>query len=377
MRDSRAQGSDWEALVAEFGEEVAKAYRAAALAHWRAYKPLLRSEGSNTNQIPYALIFAMAGLDIEIGDDPAPVLTAVDARRAFRYAVWELNGFPRWLEPLYRMRPKMGKNAIWAEVEWELGNSPADQPAHYILHDIAYYASWLHPDMTPLLMAWLQENDAPNQDCLRYCRAIIMGGEVKPSDLASLARRKIREDSTPEDQRPTWYAIWTDCEPAPAVEDLSKLLRSGSVNSPTQFALRFIVGLIGSREGSSPIFANFRTPTYLKNLYLLMHQAIPVADDIDRAGKGVYSPTLRDNGQDARERLLGLLEELPGELTYRAILDISLVHPDENYRDYIRSRAILHAVASGDLHPWASDQLAQRMRQFGDLVYIESAAGRG
>ena len=38
----------------------------------------------------------------------------------------------------------------------------------------------------------------------------------------------------------------------------------------------------------------------LRALYVLMHRFIRVAEDIERAGKGVYSPTLRDNAQEAR-----------------------------------------------------------------------------
>ncbi|MER8601232.1 hypothetical protein NKH09_25760 [Mesorhizobium sp. M1339] len=375
MSGSRARGADWQSLIPELGPEVAEAYRDAAVAQWRSYKPGLRSEGGNTTSIPYALIFAMAGLDIELGDDSKPKLELRNARRAFRYAIWELNGFPRWFEALYRAWPKVGRAFIWKEVEWELANSPADEPLHYVLSDLVYYGSWLHTEIGPLLYNWLENHHPPNQDCLRYCRTIIVGGGATPSELAALARRKIGDVTVPESQQPTWYAVWADCEPAPAIAALAKLLASGTLADRTQFALEFVVGLLGGRRENSAIFGNFRAPTYLKDLYLVMHRVVPVADDIDRAGKGVYSPTLRDDAQDARERLLAMLTEIPGELTYRAILEIAELHPEPRYRDYIRARAFQHAITDGDLHSWTLSQVVDRVRQFEAMPSSDRSIG--
>ena len=57
IREERAQGSEWRTLIDEFGEDVARAYRDAAVAHWRHFRPELRSEGGNTRSIPYSLLF--------------------------------------------------------------------------------------------------------------------------------------------------------------------------------------------------------------------------------------------------------------------------------------------------------------------------------
>ena len=65
LRTDRSHGSAWRALIEEFGEDVASAYRDAAMAHWRQFRPIPRSEGGDTRPIPPSLIFAMAGLAIE------------------------------------------------------------------------------------------------------------------------------------------------------------------------------------------------------------------------------------------------------------------------------------------------------------------------
>lgn len=163
--------------------------------------PGLRSEGTESNQIPYSLIFAMAGLDIELeADGAAAALSRSQARRAFRYAFWELNGFPRWFEHLYRAWPRIGREFLWTEILWELENAPADQPLHYIISDLIYYAPWLHAEFSPLLFGWLCEHQAPNVATLGYLRTIIIGGRgVTAAEIAALARRKLNDATTPGD----------------------------------------------------------------------------------------------------------------------------------------------------------------------------------
>jgi hypothetical protein len=61
----RSAYANWQALIPDFGEAVAQAYRDAAVNHWRYYLPNLRSEGAQSNSTPYSLIFAMGGLEME------------------------------------------------------------------------------------------------------------------------------------------------------------------------------------------------------------------------------------------------------------------------------------------------------------------------
>ncbi len=369
LRESRAQGSNWTSLIPEFGRDVAEAYRDAAIAFWRGYKPGLRSEGADTNQIPYALIFAMAGLDIELSIKGAAAnLSVPHVRRALRYAMWELNGFPRWFQTLYRSRPKLGFEFIWTEIAWELSNTPANEALHYVLSKLVYYAPWLHADLAAPLFDWLKVSQAPSLGTLRYLRTIVMSGKGATSfDVALLARQKLADSATPDDQRPTWYAIWVDSEPGAAVASLDRLLAGGTLADNLRFAMAFVNALLGGRSDTSPThsFGLFKTPTYLKQLYLLMHREIPVADDLHRAGTGVYSPNARDDAQDARERLFQLLDQIPGPMAYDAIRELAETHPVPRYRDTMAGYAYSHAVADGDLAAWSVDNVAALARRLG------------
>jgi hypothetical protein len=301
---SRENGANWHALIPEFGEAVAQVFRDAAIAHWRAYRPALRSEEADTGSTPYSLIFAMAGLAIEAGEDSAFAqrLSEDEARLAFRYVTWELNGFPVWFESLYRAFPDIGRDSVVKELTWELEYTVANNPSQYILHDILYFAPWLHSDVAPLILDWLHAREMPNAAGLNYCLQILAGGGTVPDELAALAAERAKSTALIE-QRPRWYAFWVDADPSAAIPRLDTLLQELPPEDASVFAQQFIVDLLGDRHGTGARVGAFRNAQDLKALYILMHRCIRVADDIDRSGKGVYSPTLRDNAQDARNAL--------------------------------------------------------------------------
>ena len=362
---SREDGANWQSLVPEFGESVARAYRDSAVAHWRAFQPGLRSEGADTGSTPYALIFAMTGLAIESAEDSsfAERLTPNEARLAFRYVTWELNGFPAWFERLYRIFPEIGYEAVAKELTWELGHSVAENPLHYILHDIFYHAPWLHADVSPLILSWLLENEMTNTDGLRYCLNILTSGGTGSETLSKLAAEKVRNGALAE-QQPRWFALWVDTDPGTAILALEAALEILSPNDASVFAQQFAVGLLGDRHGTGTRVGAYRNAADLKALYVLMHRFIRVAEDIERANKGAYSPTLRDDAQDARNRLFNMLVEVPGAEAYAAIKALEAEHPEPGYRRWMAVRARTRATMDADEPAWTAEQVRDFVQAF-------------
>lgn len=353
MAVDRKSEANWRGLIPEFGEVVACAYRDAAVAHWRAYQPRLQSEGAKAGSTPCSLVFAMVGLAIEAAEDSAFArrLTPEDARHAFRYVTWELNGFPSWFAPLYRAHPEIGLEAVTKELNWELEQSVAGEPLHYILHDIVYHAPWLHAHIAPLILRWLCGNDMPNAEGLRYCLNIMTEGGITPRELAELAKQKIN-GSPPAEQRPRWFALWVDTEPAEAIPALEATLEGLAPAEAAMFAQQFVVGLLGDRHGSGTRVGAYRNAQDLKTLYILMHRYICAGEDIERANRGVYTPTLRDNAQDARNTLFNMLAMLPGAEAYAAIKALKDEHPEPDYRRRMERWAYERATADADEPLW-------------------------
>ena len=88
-----------------------------------------------------------------------------------------------------------------------------------------------------------------------------------------------------------------------------------------------------------------------------MHRFIRVVDDIDRAGQGVYSPTLRDDAQEARNRLFNMLAEVPGPDAYAAIKALEAEHPEPSYRRWMAVRARERAIMDADEPAWTTEQV--------------------
>ncbi|MYD94148.1 MAG: hypothetical protein F4Y02_10740, partial [Chloroflexi bacterium] len=360
LRAHRSQGAAWRSLIEEFGEEVATAYRDAAVAHWRHCRPGFRSEGVNTNTISASLMFGLAGLAIESDETegfPAN-LSPSERRLALRFIVLELNGFPSWLEPMYQAHPREVMPTIEAELYWELAHTKPDEPMHYILHDLAAYAPWLHGALITPLLEWLRDNDPPGETALDYIFRILWGGCSDAAALAALARAKAT-GRTPTDHHPYWYAMWVDAAPETGIVALEDWLAGFDRPDGSRAAQLFVAALTGSRRGaySGPAIGNFLTPKHLKRLYVLMHEHIRVEEDIDRANQGVYSPELRDNAQDARNTLFQMLSDISGKEAHSALTELIADHPDPGHRPWMARRAYQRAEVDGDLQPWTDEQV--------------------
>ena len=338
LRTNRSQGADWQSLVDEFGNDVARAYREGAMAHWRHFKPELRSEGADTSSFSPSLIFAIAGLEIEAREvDEFPAhLGECEMRHALRYITWELNGFPSWLEAMHRAHPHAVMEAIQTELSWELANTEPDQPMHYVLHDLTYYSPWLHGALVEPLLTWVRENDLPSHDTLRYCLHILKNGGVDPAELGTVAQTKVAAERSSE-HLPYWYAIWVDAEPDTGIVAVASWLAGLVPDERSHAAQLFITALMGHGGGSGPNIGNFRTARHLKSLYVLMH----------------------DDAQDARGRLFTLLSEIPGKETYVALTALIKEHPAPDRRPWMAKRAHKRAEQDGDLEPWTAGQVSE------------------
>ena len=362
MQRDRCHGAAWPSLIDEFGRDVAVAYRDAAMAHWRRHTPGLRSEGAEPSSIPYSLVFGMAGLQIEADEvDGFPAhLSDSEVRLALKYFIYELNGFPVWLEAVHRAHPRPVMEAVQTELFWELSNTRPDQPMHYVLHDLAIYAPWLHRALVEPLLQWIRTNKLPSDDALRHSLRILSGGGIEPEGMAMLAKNKVANEPSGE-HRPYWHAMWVDADADTGVGAVIDWLDTLGREAGSHAAQLFITALMGSRyhEGVGPSMWTFRTAKHLKTLYALMHKHIRADEDIERAGGGVYTPGLRDDAQGAREALLARLAEIPGKATYVALTDLIEDHPDPRRRPWMAKHAYKRAEEDGDLEPWGAGQVSE------------------
>lgn len=357
LRTDRHGGAAWRALISEFGDEVAHAYRDAAMAHWRVYRPELKSEGLESSGIPYAVVFGLVGLEIESRETEGffADLPEAEFRHMLRYATWELNGFPTWLQAAQKARRDLVLEAFVPELRWEFKNSTPEAAPHHVLHDLVYHAPWLHGELVEHIFGELEDAGPVHADTLRYALHILRSGGAFDDRLAGLARTRI-ERGRDSDNTAALYALWVDTDAETGISALETWLAGQGDAEASRSVQLFVTALMGGRYGAGrgPATGSYRSAANLKRLYVLMHRYVRASDDIERANTGVYSPGLRDDAQDGRNAIFSLLAEIPGEDAYIALKDLSRDHPNEGSREWMAKMAYRRAEGDGDLAAWTA-----------------------
>lgn len=351
---------NWRSLTNEFGEEIALAFRDGAVGYWRQNTPLLRSEGAVANNTPFSTIFGLTGLSIEAREtvDWPHTLTPDEAQIAARYALHELNGFPIWLSQLFKVLPSQVLDVLIKEIKYELYTETAESESHYVLYDVSWNGDWIWNQIAAALLPELRAKRVNTRN-LEHLLAIVNRSSVDDKTIAAIVSRKANATRNLTFS-PIWFAAWAGVDPAAAIPALAA--RFAGMDDPvqqTKLALGFIVAVVGGRSQEGRARQAFRTVEHMKSLYLLMARYIRQQDDIERAGRGVYSPGLRDNAQDARNALIAFIRETPGKEAFLALLEMGRAHPDERSRPWMSYHAKTKAAADADVDAWTPSQVQE------------------
>ena len=354
---SRWTDGKWRSLIPEFGPDVAIAFRDGAVMFWRTNMPKLLSNGAEANSTPVTTVFGLTGLLFESREsrDWATRLTPDEADLATRYAMHELNGFPPWLPRLFASHPERVLQVVLGEIDYELDKAAAiDSPSQYVLSDVSSVGSWLWPRLAPELLKRLN-SPLPSAAHLRQLLTILAGSDVAGEDIAALASKYA--PSSADELAAVWFAAWIGVEPERALPALSAHLASLSEKArQIGVAMHCLIALTGGRRERRMAREAYRTVPHLTTLFLLMHQYIVEDEDLQRAGKGVYSPILRDDAQEARDALLAPLRDTPGQEAYFALQRIASEHPSKRGRNWAARLAHARAVADADGSGWLGSQ---------------------
>lgn len=350
---------DWRSLVPEFGEEVARAFRDGAVAHWRRANPKLLSEGAEANQTPASVVFGLTGLAIDSLETPnwENTLNPDEAVRAARYAMHELNGFPDWFPRLYAAHTEAIADFLMHEIEFEI-NRGGEEGMHYIIDDLSWSGQWAWPMLGPPILDLLKKSEPRSAGALDKLLNIMLNSGIDDASVGMLVQKRLHARSTPR-YPVQWYTVWTGINPEEAILAFEKyLLGLPDDEARTNAAMNFATHLFGDRYQERALTRDtIRKPSILRDLYVLMHRYIRRADDIDRSNGEVYSPTLRDKAQDARNAIFNVLNSIPGKDAYIAMIDIAEAESDATTKSWIRFRAHQKAEQEGNLAPWTPDQI--------------------
>jgi len=362
MNQTRRQtnGSDkwaskeWETLIPVYGRRAAGRYRDAAIAYWRCYVPK-----DTTN----ATIFGLTGLAIEAEENPDWLknLTVDEAKLAMTYAKYEMNGFPDWLEGMFKKYPDVVLNDICTDISHEFRERKENEQSFGTLHKITWRYPWLYCALASFLIECFKKNHPKHYETLLNSIGIILKcRETKKSDILGLANEGIERSAGNLHRQALWHAVWMNVSGVDGLEAVISFTETLKEEDKTQFVMSWITTLLGRSYDNLPShFTDYQTVGVLKDMFIFAYQHIRSAEDLDRAGKGVYSPTLRDNAQSARNTIFNLLSDIPGRLTYEAFLELSARHPDEDSRPWYLHHARSRAEKDADSMAWKSEDFAE------------------
>ncbi len=223
---------------------------------------------------------------------------------------------------------------------------------------VSWAGQWVWDKIAPSIYEILQTTEPTNLSNLDNLLKILQGSSLSNERIEALVSRKCSVLEEP-DHVARWFAVWSGVAPEAAIASFkARIEEIADPKTQTLFAMMFLTHLMGGRRGEgSGTRHSFKTPEYLKSLYLLMNKHIQTQEDIQCSGTEVSWAELRDDAQDARNRLLNLLNKIPGKESFFALHEIAAVHPDVALRPWIMLHAKNKAEQDGDIVSWSPKQV--------------------
>lgn len=378
-RRSRWATDNWRGLTNDFGEEVAKAFRDYCVSYWRLYEPTLRSDPSTSpNSTPTAIIIGLCGLEIEANEtkDWVQTLTPTEAAQASRYALWELNGFPRWFGDLADAHFEAVRGVLRCEMDWEFQQPDNPHIDYFILSRLRYHQpdlrEALHSDVLGLV-ATKETMCAPA--LAAALSAILSSKSPLPADFREVILRHSRVEALA--LRTLWLTALLCIDATTAFPMVKEWVESASDQTAAEERLIPILDHIwGEKESSlNTEHRSFENVEVLLGLLRLAHARTSLGDESLRHRSGIVSD--RDRAVRALDAAMSTLANHPGKKAHDALLELADAGLKGLPRDNMLILAERRAENDTELAIWSADDIvsfrndAERMpRNLEDLFAI-------
>lgn len=351
-RTSRYGEVDFEAFERAAGAKIAAATRQGMSRLWRDKAPTYKeSEPNSTFHITAA---GLQGLELELSDGTAlPVLTEPEVRRALRYALHEINGYPKWFWALIKAYPAVSVPEL-VSIAGEAGSGATSREhAEELLASIPDAAAPVQEALAGL--AWTHLiSVSPDSDYVvnRLLKAALsVPGKVPQDDFERLALHKMKSaycsplpgpvDEALRTQREhalTWATRWFIQSP---LRWRNAVNAWGPLDPPAvkTFIFDLAAAFGRDREGIAGRIAmkSDHGIMALEDLYLWTRWAVDPKDDVNRPDGVPYSPGPRDNAERFRGAIISGIAAATSQAAYIALERIRLTLPTGDFTiEYIK-----------------------------------------
>lgn len=343
--------TDWTALIPEFGEDVAHAFRDGLQACWRLYKPVPRS-GRKNRITPLELNFGLAGLSIEAKTVPnwAKLLSEKEAALAALYAMCELNDFSWWADQLVEHHPSAFAMALQSELKWEFTTSEHEQVHSHVLSALSNSSEPILRLGRPMIFDFIEGREPESNNVMEHVLTILLScTELDIERLQKIAKNRF-QSTIDTDRKISWLIVLMDINASTAIP-LFKLWLSqtASRQEADNIVIAFAAALfrpMGVRYNT--VWRDYESTDAVVELSLLLHKHIRKADD--QHHNGAFTPNQRDDAQSTRNYFPTLLARIPSRANFNALKRLAIeIEESKEWICHLCRKCIEEAA---ELKPW-------------------------
>ena len=308
--------TEWDSLIPDFGEEIVDAAKSGVKKYWKFPHIIqkLKKENYGGNSTPWEAILSLAGLAlVSQNDDWANELSQEEAEHAAKIALFELNGFPLWLDKLYEKHKNIVLDVFSSCLRKE---AQREGDRLQLAHDIAYHASEnIREDLAPYCVEIL-EGGGFSQHYEYALNIILKSKNIDHERFYQLSQQRFQKTKDT-----IWLAVMFHIDGCPALKELKAYIEKKP--DRVEWFMESLIILLSPNKsfGNDRIFVQSKHKDYLCHLNVvfeltrLAYKYIRLADDAEHREGSSWTLNSRDFAQNGRDSLLNKLAQFEGKET--------------------------------------------------------------
>ncbi len=353
----------WNDLRKKRGSLITEATREGCRRFWRTYSAPLPHERLNPNETDIRVIVGLRGLQVEIGASPDRIenFTADEASLATRYAVNELNGFPKWFNHLAKVHPVAVGQVLFRCIEGEWEQTGKQESIVNVVGALTWADIEIFRIVADKVLILLRKIQPESSLLLERSLSLLLNSQqFGNATICELAEYWIEKETFGSERFVVWIVLLLKLRAERAIEILNSVLLH--CEDADQLMVSICSSLVSRRGGTDLVDkADYLSGENLFKLILLVFKFVRKEDDLVHYGG--YTPTDRDDAQDLRNSLLPALADCKCQ-TAPYYLNALLSEPlMANYGNFITRLIEQRRERDAELGPWEPSQIYSFVKQ--------------
>lgn len=333
---------DYGTIALDLGSDLAEALATGLKQLWLSTEPPDPSKYSN-GAVPWAAILAVAGLYTAIGEgQDSARFSEIDAARAARLAVWELNRPPAWFDALVASNAAVVEDALhpWIVAEAFQNGGPGHTRRTLDLAlqcESSTRARLLRPLVQPVLNLEIPTPATFNElvDALRQ-DGLLAEEALEQLCLAQLVKVRGRDGLLGDTH---WLRVWLQVNPHHAFDWFEKGLCCVAETARVQVE-QLVRAISDFKWLRQPVDDSSVGLLMRAHALVSMHRSKAVVTS-DQANTDMFAPTMTR----ALETIPGILAGIPGRAAHRALTELATIESDPVTKAWLIGRVNQHATS--------------------------------